>query len=76
MIKKVTMSVKIDFAIKGDVLTDYNQFVEDNNMSLAEQETRFARTLTEILFEELGDCPDLNIEIASMIKEIDEEKEN
>lgn len=76
MIKKVTLSVKIDFAIKGDTLTEYNQVVEDNNLSLTEQETRFAKTLAEILFEELEDCPDLNIEIASMIKELDEEKEN
>lgn len=76
MIKKVTMSVKIDFAIKGDTLTKYNQTVEDNNLSLAAQETRFAESLAEILFEELGDCPDLNIEIASTIKELDEEKEN
>ena len=76
MIKKVTMSVKIDFAIKGDTLTKYNQTVEDNNLSLAAQETRFAESLAEILFEELEDCPDLNIEIASMIKELDEEKEN
>lgn len=76
MIKKVTLSVKIDFAIKGDTLTKYNQTVEDNNLSLAAQETRFAESLAEILFEELEDCPDLNIEIASTIKDIDEEKEN
>ncbi len=76
MIKKVTMSVKIDFAIKGDTLTKYNQTVKDNNLSLAAQETRFAESLAEILFEELEDCPDLNIEIASTIKDIDEEKEN
>lgn len=76
MIKKVTMSVKIDFAIEGDTLTKYNQIVKDNNLSLAAQETRFAESLAEILFEELEDCPDLNIEIASTIKDIDEEKEN
>lgn len=76
MIKKVTMSVKIDFAIKGDTLTKYNKTVEDNNLSLAAQETRFAESLAEILVEELEDCPDLNIEIASTIKDIDEEKEN
>ena len=76
MIKKVTMSVKIDFTIKGGMLTEHNQIVEDNNLSLAEQETSFAETLAEILFEELGDCSDLNIEVASTIKDIDEEKEN
>lgn len=76
MVKKVSMSAKIDFTIGGDALDKYNQFVEENNMSLEEQENRFAETLTVILSEELEDCSDLGIEVISTIKEVNEEKES
>lgn len=77
MIKKVYMSAKIEFTIKGDLLAEYNQAVEDNNMSLEEQETRFSEGLADIITEELlGGCPDLAIKVMATIKEVNEEKES
>lgn len=74
MVKKVSMSAKIDFTIGGDALDKYNQFVEENNMSLEEQENRFAETLTVILSEELEDCSDLGIEVISTIEDVEEKE--